>query len=128
MRRGRAAEAGLKSAITKSASAASLALFNDRPRFQIVGQRDRAEIVSQRRTHARRRCLHGGNTRAYDDVDAAPARVPIVDCLKNRRRHCENPWIAAGDERDVPAICGQAQGMPRAFQFGAVARSVALLP
>src|SRR5450631_2270823 len=72
--------------------------------------------------------MHGGNARAYRDVDAAPGRFPFVDRLKNRRRHREHARIAAGDDRDMMTLLGQAQSMPRAPQFVAVAGLVATLP
>ena len=85
------------------------------PRLQIVGQRQRAEIVAERRAGAGRDREHGGDARHDGDVERAPGLRPALHRLQHRGRHGEHAGVAARDDGDVGAIGGMAQrGFERA--------------
>ena len=64
--------------MTKSPSAAaSRRARDDVPGLQIVGQRDRAEIMAERRAEPRRRRLHRADARQHLDVERAPRRLAL---------------------------------------------------
>ena len=103
-------------------------VFHQGPGFAIVGQGNRAEIMSQGRANPRRRRLQRRYPRANRDVDVAPVRFAIFDCLENGRRHREYARIAAGDEGDMASILDQAQRMARALHLDPIAGLMPCLP
>ena len=99
--------------MTKSPSAAAAQPpLDDRPGLQIVGQRDRAEIVAERRAEPRRGRLHRGDARHDAMSSARQAGSPALDRLEHRRRHGEDAGIAARDDarRAGPPRRGRARG------------------
>ena len=79
------------------------------PRLEIVGQRQRAEIVAERRAGAGRDREHGGDARHDGDVERAPGMRPALHRLQHRGGHGEHAGVAARDDGDVGALGGMAQ-------------------
>ena len=98
------------------------------PRLEIVGQRQRAEIVAEWRADARSDGEHRGNARYDLDVERAPARRSGFDLLAHGRGHGEHSRIAAGNDRDARPLRGVIERRGRARAFLAVVGSVAALP
>jgi hypothetical protein len=75
--------------------------LDHRPRFQIIGQRQRAEIVAERcpdtRGHRQHRCNAGHDLH----VERTPSGRTRFDLLANRRRHREYAGIAAAHQGDL---------------------------
>ncbi len=80
--------------------------FDQIPRLQIVGQRDGAEIMAERRADAGGDREHGGDAGHDGDVDGAPFGRAGLDRLADGRRHGEDAGIAAGDDGDIMALGG----------------------
>ena len=97
------------------------------PGFEIVGERDRAEIAAQRRAHLGRRRQHRGDAGLDSDVEVAPRRIARLHRLEHRRRHGEHAGIAARHDGDLAAGSGKRQRKPRAIELDAIVRSVAAL-
>src|SRR4029077_16110461 len=97
------------------------------PRLEIVGERQRTEIVTKRRADPRRHRQHRSNSRNKDDLKHAPGIRASCDLLADRRRHREHTWIAAGDNSDVSALPGMAERVARTRRlFAVVGRMSAL--
>ena len=90
------------------------------PRLQIVGQRQRAEIVAERRAGAGRDREHGGDARHDGDVERAPGMRAALHRLQHRGGHGEHAGVAARDDGDVGAIGGMAQRSLSARAFLAI--------
>ena len=71
------------------------------PRFEIVGQRKRAEIVAERRADPRRDGKHGGNAGNEGDIERAPRFGSGLDGFAYGGRHGENAGVAARHDGDV---------------------------
>ena len=78
-------------------------LFHARPRLEIVGQGNRAEIMSQGSANPRRRRLHGRDSRAHRDVDIPPAGLPFVRSPRKR----PPPLRKCRDRRRRPGQLGR---------------------
>ena len=68
--------------------------LDDRPGLQIVGERDRAEIVAERRAEPRRRRLHRRDAGRDHDVERAPFRL-----APRSPRTPPPPWRRRRDRR-----------------------------
>ena len=79
------------------------------PGLEIVGQRDGAEVMAERRADARGDREHRGDARHDRDIERSPDSVAALDLLAHRRRHREHAGIAARDQRDMRALRGMAQ-------------------
>ena len=97
------------------------------PRLEVVGERDGAEIVAERRADPRRDGEHGGDAGNDGEIDGAPCGVPGVDRLADRRRHGEDAGIAARDQRDARAGGRMVEGGSGAAELLAVVGGVAAL-
>ena len=87
--------------MTKSPSAAALQPpLDDRPGLQIVGERDRAEIVAERRAEPRRRRLHRDDAGRDRDVERAPFAARSSIASNTAAAIAKTPGIAARDDRD----------------------------
>jgi len=102
-------------------------LLDQLPWLEVVRQRDRAEIPSQRRAHARRDREHGADAGDDCDLEVAPALRPGLDLRADGSRHGENAGIAARDKGHMRALRGMAQRRRRALSLLAVAGSMARL-
>ena len=100
--------------------------LDDRPRLEIVGKRDGAKIVAERRAEPGRRRLHRGHAGADCDVEREPFRI-LLDRLEHRRRHGEDARIAARDDRDRTALRREPQREAGAVEFGAIVAGVSAL-
>ena len=81
--------------MTKSPSAAARQPpLDDRPGLQIVGQRDGAEIVAERRAKASRRRLHGRDARGH-----ARRRARAIRAFPRSPRTRPQPWRTRRDRR-----------------------------
>src|SRR5208282_844882 len=74
------------------------------PRLEIVGERERAEIVAKRRADPRRNSEHRRDTGYDGDVERTPDLWSELDLFANRRRHGEDAWVAAGDDGNARAL------------------------
>ena len=83
------------------------AAFDQLPGLQIVGQRDRAEIMAERRADARGDRQHRGDAGHDGQLDVAPFRRAGLDRLADCRRHGEHAGIAAGNHGDVDALAAR---------------------
>ena len=97
------------------------------PRLQIVGERDRAEVMTERRADAGRDGEHRGDARHDRDVEIAPGRLAAVDLLADRGGHGEHARIAAGHQGDLRALRRVAQRRRSAAALLAVVGGVARL-
>ena len=79
------------------------------PGLEIVGERDRAEIVAERRADPGRDREHRRHAGHDDEIQRAPAARPRLDLRAHRGRHGEHAGIAAGDDRDLRALCRMAE-------------------
>jgi hypothetical protein len=79
------------------------------PWLEIVGQRDRAEIVAERGAGAGRDCEHGGDAGHDDDIERPPGVRAGFDRLQHRGRHGEHAGVAARDDGDICPCCRVAQ-------------------
>ncbi|KGW79234.1 hypothetical protein Y046_3854 [Burkholderia pseudomallei MSHR2990] len=104
------------------------AFFDDRPRLQVVRQRDQAEIVAERRAGFGRRRERGRHAGHDVELDGRPARVVgAVERLEHGGRHREHAGVARGHDRDAPAPRGELERVARALQLLAVVGYVQLL-
>src|SRR5262245_33543101 len=76
------------------------------PRLEIVGQRQRTEIVTERRADSRGDSEHSGNARHDLDVERAPTLRSRFDLLAHGCGHGEHAGIATGDDGDARALRG----------------------
>ncbi len=97
------------------------------PGLEVVGQRDGAEIMPERRAEPGGGGLHGGDAGNHGDVEGAPGGVAGLDRLEHRGGHGEDAGIAAGDDRDAAAARGHGQGIAGAGELDAVVAAVAAL-
>ena len=101
--------------------------LHDRPRFQIVGQGDRTEIVAQRGAEARGRSLHRGDAGQHRDVEDAPRWFSRLDRFEYGGRHTEHAWVAAGDHHHTAAFRRHRQSLARPVEFDPVVAAMTLL-
>ena len=84
------------------------------PRGQQIRQRDRAEIVAERRAGPRRRGLHRADPGRDHDLDRRPVAAPLaLDQLEDQRREAVDAGIARRHQRDRPALGRQIERQPR---------------
>ncbi len=100
--------------------------LDDRPWLQVVGKRDGAEIVAERRAEPRRRRLHRRDAGDDRDVERPPSRL-LLDRLEHSRGHGEHARIAAGDDGDRAPLGGERQRKPGARELGAIVARVRAL-
>ena len=86
-------EAGLRRSVQSA--------LDDRPRLQVVGERQCAEIVAQWGADPGSDREHRGNARDNRQFQLTPGRGPLLDLLANRRRHGEHAGVAAGYQRNI---------------------------
>jgi hypothetical protein len=95
------------------------------PRLQVVRERDRAEVVAERRAG-----LRGGRERrrhaGFDaQLDGRPLRVArFVERFEHGRGHREHAGVARRHDRDAPALGRQFERMARALHFLAIVGAV----
>src|SRR5262249_44637074 len=77
---------------------------DQRPGLEVVGERNGAEILAERRTDAGGNGEHGCNSWKYPDVDRAPGRRAGRNGLAHRRRHGEYAGVAAGNEGNARTL------------------------
>ena len=90
------------------------------PGLQVVRQRERAEVVPERRPAARRDRQHRRHPRHHRDLEPPPGLRPRLDRLADRRRHREDPGIAARHQRHPPPAGRERQRRPRPAELLAV--------
>ena len=73
--------------------------LDDGPRLEIVGERDGAKVMAERRAKPRRRRLHRGHPWRNLNVELQPLRI-VFDGLEHSRRHRKHARIAAGNDGD----------------------------
>jgi hypothetical protein len=101
--------------------------LNGGPGFQIIRERDRAEIAAQRRADLGRRGQHRRHAGLDPDVEIAPGRIAGFDRLEHRRRHGEHTGIAARHHGDLTTRGGERERQSCAVEFDAIVRRVAAL-
>ena len=77
--------------------------------FEIVRQRDGAEIAAERRADLGRRGEHGRHAGLDANVERPPRRIAGLDRFEHRRRHGEHAGIAARHDGDLAARRPRAQ-------------------
>ena len=103
------------------------ARLDHRPRLALVGERDHAEVVAERRARARRGGLHRRD--AGDDAhgQAREARAAVLDRLVDRRRHGEDAGVARRDDGHARAAERELERLARALELDAVVARAPLL-
>ena len=95
------------------------ALLDHRPRLQIVGEIDRAEIMAERRAGARGGGQHRGDAGQHADGKLVPLRR-LFQRLEHGGRHREHAGVAGGDDDDLRAFGREPQRLARALQLLAI--------
>src|SRR2546421_479115 len=89
------------------------------PGLEIVGERQRAEIMSERGAGARRNREHRGDARHHCHVERAPLRRPGLDRFAYRGRHGEDAQRASSTTAKSGArssgLCTSGITMPPAM-------------
>ena len=100
--------------------------FDDGPLFEVVGERDGAKVMAERRAKPRRRRLHCGHPWLDSNVELQPSRI-FLDGLEHCRRHGEHAWIAAGNDGNCAARCRKIQCEAGAVHFNSIVARVSAL-
>ena len=98
------------------------------PGFEIVGERKRAEIVTERRAGARCDRQHSTDPRHDRHVEGAPSRRPGFNGLADRGRHSEYARVSSRHDSDARSLCGMGEGSRGAAHFFAIVGRMAALP
>ena len=92
------------------------------PRLQIVRQRQRAEIVTERSAGPRSHRQHGGDAGNDAEVERTPCLGSGLDRFADRSRHGEHARVAAGHDSNRCAFCGVTKRGLGARAFLAILR------
>jgi hypothetical protein len=91
-----------------------------RPGFQVVRERQGAEVAPERRPQPRRGSQHGGDPRLDRNREVAPAGLAVLHRLEYGRRHGEDAGVAAGDDRHPTAPGRELQSVAGAVDLDPV--------
>ena len=97
------------------------------PGLEIVGQRQRAEIVAERRADPRRDREHGGNAGNENDIERAPASGPVSISSQTAAAMANTPGSPPETTATLRALRGVTQRGGGARAFLAVVGGMAAL-
>ena len=81
--------------------------LDGRPRLEIVGKRDGAEIATERRARQGRSRQHRRDARLHADVERAPVRLARLDRFEHGGRHGKNAGIATRNDHHAAPVGGE---------------------
>jgi hypothetical protein len=91
------------------------------PRFQIVRQRDRAEVCAERRADFCCSRKHRRYPRLDANIEVSPGGIAGFDRFENRSRHREDTGIAARDNGDALTFGGERERVACPVDLDAIA-------